>query len=379
MRVETVPDPTILESARRDRSNYADGHLRLGSHIYNGYIPGMKKANLWATNSWEKSWTWERSEAYERAIASWCRSPSAVANASIAAPIYGRSATTRIRTRSLLRKLYGASGAGLFGYSHLYGGYAGGQAQYARVPFADVGPIVIENGHSDEQVLFLSDIMPTGYMAAENCNIQPGDVVAVWGCGPVGQFAIRSAFMLGAEKVLAIDHIPERMELARKGGAEVLDYADDELMSKLRERTGGRGPDSCIDAVGMETHGTTFDNIYDHAKQALFLETDRPGVLRRAIMACRKGGTVSIPGVYGGFIDKFPMGSAFAKGLTFKMGQTNAPRYLRPLLNRIQNNEIDPSFVISHRVPLENAADAYRVFNEKQDGCTKVVLGHERR
>jgi threonine dehydrogenase-like Zn-dependent dehydrogenase len=274
----------------------------------------------------------------------------------------------------VLRKVYGSSGAGLFGYSHLYGGYAGGQAQYARVPFADVGPIVIENGHSDEQVLFLSDILPTGYMAAENCNIQHGDVVAVWGCGPVGQFAIRSAFMLGAERVIAIDHVPERLELARKGGADVLDYADEDLMGKIREQTGGRGPDSCMDAVGMETHGTTFDNIYDHAKQALFLETDRPGVLRRAIMACRKGGTVSIPGVYGGFIDKFPIGSAFAKGLTFKMGQTNAPRYLRPLLNRIQNGEIDPSFVISHRIPLENAPSAYQVFNEKQDGCTKVVL-----
>lgn len=375
VRVETVPDPTVL--------NPHDAIVRItltaicGSdlHIYNGYIPGMKKGDILGHEFMgeivEVGPEVKRVKKGDRVVVPfticcgecfYCR-----------ADLWSLCDNTNPNA-IVLRKLYGASGAGLFGYSHLYGGYAGGQAQYARVPFADVGPIVIENGHSDEQVLFLSDIMPTGYMAAENCNIQPGDVVAVWGCGPVGQFAIRSAFMLGAERVLAIDHVPERMEMARQAGAEVLDYADDELMSKIRELTGGRGPDSCIDAVGMETHGTTIDNIYDHAKQALFLETDRPGVLRRAIMACRKGGTVSIPGVYGGFIDKFPMGSAFAKGLTFKMGQTNAPRYLRPLLNRIQNGEIDPSFVISHRVPLENAASAYQIFNEKQDGCTKVVL-----
>jgi threonine dehydrogenase-like Zn-dependent dehydrogenase len=274
----------------------------------------------------------------------------------------------------VLRKLYGSSGAGLFGYSHLYGGYAGGQAEYVRVPFADVGPIVIENGVPDEQVLFLSDIFPTGFMAAENCNIQPDDVIAVWGCGPVGQFAIRSAYMLGAKKVIAIDHVPERMKLAQECGADVLDYADDGLLGSIRELTGGRGPDACIDAVGMETHGTTIDNLYDHAKQALFMETDRPGVLRRAIMACRKGGTVSIAGVYGGFIDKVPMGAAFAKGLILKMGQTNAPRYLRPLLKRIQDGEIDPSFIISHRLPLEHAPSGYKIFNGKKDGCTKVVL-----
>lgn len=233
---------------------------------------------------------------------------------------------------------------------------------------------MIENGVSDEQILFLSDIFPTGYMAAENCNIQPGDVVAVWGCGPVGQFAIRSAFLLGAERVIAIDHVPERLEMARQGGAEVLDYAQDGLMAEIRERTGGRGPDACIDAVGMEAHGTTVDNVYDHTKQTLFLETDRPGVLRRAIMACRKGGAVSVPGVYGGFVDKLPIGAAFAKGLTLKMGQTNAPRYLRPLLNRIQNGDIDPSFVISHRLPLDSAPSAYRIFNRKEDRCTKVVL-----
>jgi threonine dehydrogenase-like Zn-dependent dehydrogenase len=274
----------------------------------------------------------------------------------------------------VLNKLYGSSGGGLFGYSHLYGGYAGGQAQYVRVPFADVGPIVIENGHSDEQVLFLSDILPTGYMAAENCNIQPGDVVAVWGCGPVGQFAIRSAYMLGAERVIAIDHIPERLRMAKQiGGAEILDY-EDQVLARLREMTGGRGPDACIDAVGMEAHGNGLEYAYDRAKQVMLLETDRPGVLRKAIMACRKGGTVSIPGVYGGFIDKVPMGAAFAKGLTLKMGQTHAPRYLRPLLNRIQAGEIDPSYVISHRVSLEEAPSAYDLFNRRESGCTKVVL-----
>jgi threonine dehydrogenase-like Zn-dependent dehydrogenase len=275
----------------------------------------------------------------------------------------------------ILQKLYGSSGAGLFGYSHLYGGYAGGQAQYARVPFADVGPMVIENGFSDEQVLFLTDIFPTGYMAAENCNIQPGDVVAVWGCGPVGQFAIRSAYMLGAHRVIAIDHIPERLQMAKESSkAEVLDYASDDILAELNDLTGGRGPDSCIDAVGMEAHGGGLEYAYDRTKQAMFLETDRPGVLRKAIMACRKGGTVSIPGVYGGFIDKVPMGAAFAKGLTLKMGQTHAPRYLRSLLEKIEQGLIDPSFVISHRINLSEAPQAYDLFNRRESGCTKVVM-----
>jgi len=242
------------------------------------------------------------------------------------------------------------------------------------VPFADVGPVKIENGIPDDKVLFLSDIFPTGYMAAENCDIKPGHVVAVWGCGPVGQFAIASAFMFGASNVIAIDHVAERLTMARKQGAEVLDYTDPDLMAKIREATGGRGPDACIDAVGMEAHGNSIDNIYDHAKQMMFMETDRPGVLRRAIMACRKGGIVSIPGVYGGFIDKMPMGAAFGKSLTFKMGQTNAPKYLRPLLKRIEEQQIDPSFVISHRLPLEDAPRAYNIFNEKRERCTKVVL-----
>ncbi|PWT89358.1 MAG: glutathione-dependent formaldehyde dehydrogenase [Proteobacteria bacterium] len=275
---------------------------------------------------------------------------------------------------ALCEKMYGATGAGLFGYSHLYGGFAGGQAQYARVPFADVGPIKVPEGLRDDQVLFLSDIFPTGFMAAENCNIQPGDTIAVWGCGPVGQFAIRSAYMLGAERVIALDHIQARLELARKGGAEVLDFSDVDVVEKLKELTGGRGPDACIDAVGMEAHGMAIDALYDRAKQAVRLETDRPHALRQAIQACRKGGTVSIPGVYGGLIDKFPIGAAFAKGLTFKMGQTHVPRYLQPLLDRIQRGEIDPSFLITHRLKIDDAASGYRTFRYDPEECIKVVM-----
>jgi threonine dehydrogenase-like Zn-dependent dehydrogenase len=275
----------------------------------------------------------------------------------------------------MAEKMYGQSGAGLFGYSHLFGGFAGGQAQYARVPFADVGPIKIPDGLSDEQALFLSDIFPTGYMAAENCNIQPGDTVAVWGCGPVGQFAIRSAFMLGAERVIALDRVPARLALARKAKAETLDFSDEDVVEKLKELTGGRGPDACIDAVGMEAHGAgAIDAIYDRAKQAMMLETDRPHALRQAIQACRKGGTVSIPGVYGGLIDKFPIGAAFSKGLTFKMGQTHVPKYMQPLLDRIQRGEIDPSFLITHRVKIDEAPEAYKTFRDHKDDCIKVVL-----
>lgn len=266
-------------------------------------------------------------------------------------------------------KLNGFSGAGLFGYSHLYGGYAGGQADFARVPFADVGPIKIPDGLEDDQVLFLSDIFPTGYMAAENCDIRPGHIVAIWGCGPVGQFAIRSAFLLGAYKVIAIDNIPERLRLAEQGGAVTIS-SDHDVDEILKHMTGGRGPDACIDAVGMEAHGSAYDDI----KQTVRLETDRPFVLRQAMRACRKGGTLSIPGVYGGFVDKVPFGAAFAKGLTLKMGQTHVHRYLQPLLELIQSKKIDPSFVITDRVALAEAEDAYDAFAHRRDGCIKVVL-----
>jgi threonine dehydrogenase-like Zn-dependent dehydrogenase len=274
----------------------------------------------------------------------------------------------------MAEKVYGFSTSGLFGYSHMAGGYAGGQAQYARVPFADVGPLKITNGLKDEQVLFLSDIFPTGYMAAENCDIQRGDVIAVWGCGPVGQMAIRSAFLLGAERVIAIDDVPARIRLAMEGGAEAINFDDDDVYERVKSMTGGRGPDACIDAVGMEAHGPTLDAYVDKIKTTAFLATDRPSALRQAIHSCRKGGIVSIPGVYGGFLDKIPFGAAFQKGLSFRMGQTHMMRYMKPLLDRIERGEIDPSFVITHRLPLEEAPSAYKMFRDEKDKCIKVVL-----
>jgi threonine dehydrogenase-like Zn-dependent dehydrogenase len=271
--------------------------------------------------------------------------------------------------------LFGYSPSGLFGYSHIFGGFAGGQAEYVRVPFADVGPYKVPDGMGDEQALFLSDILPTGYMAAENGEIEPGDTVAVWGCGPVGQFVIRSAYMFGAGRVIAIDRVRERLALAASDErTETIDYEEDtDVVDGLKEMTNGRGPDRCVDAVGSEAHGTGPWYIYDRVKHAVRLETDRPYVLRQAIQACRKGGTVSIPGVYGGFMDKMPMGAVMNKGLTLRSGQTHVHRYLEPLMGRIQNGDIDPSFVITHRVGLEDLPDMYRTFRDKEDGCIKVV------
>jgi len=276
----------------------------------------------------------------------------------------------------LMEAAYGYSGSGLFGYSHMMGGYAGGQAQYVRVPFANIGPLKIENDLPDEKVLFLSDIFPTGYMAAENAQIQENDVVAVWGCGPVGQFAIASAFMFGAARVIAIDRYPERFELARSLGAVTVDYAEEDVsvLTALKDLTGGIGPDSCIDAVGMEAHSTQLQGMYDNVKTALMLETDRPVVLRQAIQAVRKGGTVSIPGVYGGLLDKVPFGAAFGKGITMKMGQTNMHSYMKPLLGRIEKGEIDPTYIISHRITLEEAPEMYKVWRDKQQKVTKIVI-----
>jgi threonine dehydrogenase-like Zn-dependent dehydrogenase len=271
-------------------------------------------------------------------------------------------------------KLMGYSPSGLFGYTHMMGGYAGGQAQYARVPFADVGPIKIPDGLRDEQVVFLSDIFPTGYMGAENCNIKPGDTVAIWGCGPVGQFAIRSAFMLGAGRVIAIDSVPERLQMAREGGAETLNFDEVDVLDTLREMTGNHGPDSCMDAVGMEAWGHGVQFLYDRAKQKMHMAQDRVGVLRQCIIACKKGGTVSVPGVYAGFDDKIPLGAFMNKALTFKTGQTYMMRYMQPLLERIQKGEINPEFVVSHRLPISQAPEAYKMFRDKQDHCTKVVL-----
>jgi threonine dehydrogenase-like Zn-dependent dehydrogenase len=274
----------------------------------------------------------------------------------------------------MAEKLYGYTTSGLFGYSHLTGGYAGGQAQYVRVPFADVGPLKVPNRLTDEQVLFLSDIFPTGYMAAENCGIQPGDVIAVWGCGPVGQMAIRSAFLLGAARVIAVDSVPGRLRMATEAGAEVVNFEHDDVFEKLRAATGGRGPDACIDAVGLEAHGATLDAYIDQAKATAFLATDRPNALRQAIHCCRKGGVVSIPGVYGGFLDRIPFGAAFQKGLTFRMGQTHMMKYMKPLLERIERDEIDPSFVITHRFSIDDAANAYYLFRDRKNECIKVIL-----
>src|SRR5262245_2380304 len=275
----------------------------------------------------------------------------------------------------MLEKLYGMSGSGLFGYSHMMGGYAGGQAQYVRVPFADVGPIKVPDSLTDEQVLFLSDIFPTGYMTAENCDIHEGDTIAVWGCGPVGQLAMASAKLLGAGRVIAIDSVPRRLQLAQlQANATPINFEQEDVLERLKQLTGGRGPDACIDAVGLEAHGVTLDAYYDRVKTAAFLATDRSNALRQAIHACRKGGTVSIPGVYGGFLDKFPLGAAFSKGLTLKMGQTHVMKYLAPLLARIERGEIDPSFVITHRLPIDDAPKGYRTFRDHKDACIKVVL-----
>ena len=363
------------ESGRRHHQSNPDRHLRSDLHIYNGYIPGMERGDILGHEFMgevvETGSKVEKPKKGDRVVVPF----TICCGKCFFCTTQQWSLCDNTNTNApLLEKLYGGSGAALFGYSHMYGGYAGGQAEYVRVPFADVGPIKIESDLSDEQVLFLSDIFPTGYMAAENCNIQPGDTVAIWGCGPVGQFAIRSAYMLGAERVIAIDSSPERLKMAREQGkAETVDYKNTKVLDELKDLTAGRGPDSCIDAVGMEAHGFGLDYAYDRAKQAVMLETDRPGALRRAIMACRKGGTVSIPGVYGGFIDKVPIGAAFAKGLTLKMGQTHMPKYLRPLLDRIQSREIDPSFVISHRINLSEVPAAYSMFNQRS-ACTKVVI-----
>jgi threonine dehydrogenase-like Zn-dependent dehydrogenase len=378
VRVETVPDPEILNP--RDAIVRVTSTAICGSdlHLYNGFIPTMKKGDILGHEFMgevvELGQGVKNLSVGDRVIVPF---NIACGNCWFCQQELFSLCDNSNPNAWMAEKAYGHATAGLFGYSHLTGGYAGGQAEFVRVPFADVGPLTIEDSNlSDEQVLFLTDIFPTGYMAAENCNIKPGDTVAVWGCGPVGQFAIQSAWLLGAGRVIAIDRFPERLQLAQTWGrAEVLNYEEvDSMVDTLREMTGGRGPDACIDAVGLEAHGTTVDAIYDRAKQTVKLETDRPHALRQAFQACRKGGTVSIPGVYGGLLDKLNLGAAFQKGLTLKMGQTHVQRYTRPLLERIQNGEIDPTRIISHRLSLEDAPGAYRTFREKEDSCIKVVL-----
>jgi threonine dehydrogenase-like Zn-dependent dehydrogenase len=375
VRIEQVPDPKILNP--RDAIVKITSSAICGSdlHLLNGFIPTLQTGDILGHEFMgevvEVGSSNRKLKVGDRVVVPFT---IACGNCFFCQKQLWSLCDNSNPNAWMAEKLYGYTTSGLFGYSHMTGGYAGGPAQYARVPFADVGPIKIPDGIPDEQVLFLSDIFPTGYMAAENCDIQRGDVVAVWGCGPVGQMAIRSAYLLGAEKVIAIDDVPERLQMALEGGAEVINFDDADVFEKIKTMTGGRGPDSCIDAVGLEAHGATLDAYIDKAKAAAFLATDRPNALRQAIHACRKGGIVSIPGVYGGFLDKIPFGAAFQKGLTFRMGQTHMMKYMQPLLDRIQRGDIDPSFVITHRLSLEDAPKGYQMFRDKQDQCIKVVL-----
>jgi len=376
VRVETVPDPEILNPHDAIVKVTATAICGSDLHIYDGYIPTMEQGDILGHEFMgevvEVGRDTKRLKIGDRVVV-----PFTIACGQC---FFCKEGLWSLCDNSnpnawMLEKLYGYSGSALFGYSHMYGGYPGGQAQFVRVPFADVGPLKVPDSLSDEQVLFLSDIFPTGYMAAENCNIKPGDTIAVWGCGPVGQFAIKSAYLLGAERVIAIDRFPERLALAAsEGKADVIDYTTTDVYDEIRSKTGGQGPDACIDAVGLEAHGTTLDAWYDRVKTSMYMATDRAHALRQAIGVCRKGGTVSIPGVYGGWLDKFPLGPAFGKGLTLKMGQTHMHRYLGPLLERVERGEIDPSFIITHRVRLDEAPAMYRTFRDKQDSCIKVVM-----
>ncbi|WP_077730806.1 zinc-dependent alcohol dehydrogenase [Methylocaldum sp. 14B] len=376
LRVEQVPDPEILNP--RDAIVKITSTAICGSdlHLYDGFIPAMEKGDILGHEFMgevvDVGQGVKNLKVGDRVVVPF---PISCGNCFFCQKKQYSLCENSNPNAVMAEKLWGHSPAGIFGYSHLVGGYAGGQAEYARVPFADVGPIKIENGFTDEQVLFLSDIFPTAYMAAEACDIQPGDTVAVWGCGPVGQLTVKSAYLLGAERVIAIDRFPDRLRMAREQGrAETLNYEEVDVYDSLMGMTGGRGPDACIDAVGMEAHGHGIQYAYDRAKQATMLETDRPIVLREAIMACRNGGTVSVPGVYGGFIDKFPMGSVMNRSLTIKTGQTHVQRYLQPLLEKIRNGEIDPSFIVTHQMPLDDAPEGYEMFKHKQDECIKIVL-----
>jgi threonine dehydrogenase-like Zn-dependent dehydrogenase len=376
VQVENVPDPKILN--RRDAIVRITSTAICGSdlHLFDGYVPTMEKGDILGHEFMgevvETGPDVANLQVGDRVVV-----PFPIACGSCDACRNGLFSICENSNPNapIAEKLWGHSPCGIFGYSHALGGFAGGQAEYARVPFADVGPIKIEDDLPDESVLFLSDIFPTGYMGAEMCEPKPGDVIAVWGAGPVGLFAIASALLLGAERVIAIDRFDYRLDKAREAGAETIDYEQTNVLEALREMTGGRGPDACIDAVGMESHHDFLPlHAYDRVKQAARLETDRPHALREAILACRNGGIVSVIGVYGGVIDKFPVGAWMNRSLTLKAGQCHVHRYLRPLLERIRNGEIDPSFVISHELPLEQAPRGYEMFKHKQDNCTKVVL-----
>ena len=375
--VVDVPDPKIL--------NQQDAIVKISStaicgsdlHLYNGFVPTMERGDILGHEFMgevvEVGRGVKKVKVGDRVVVPFpiaCGVCSACEN-----ELYSLCENSN-PNKWMAEKMWGHSPAGIFGYSHLTGGFAGGQAEYARVPFADVGPIKIENGFTDEQVLFLSDIFPTGYMGAEMCDIKPGDTIAVWGCGPVGQFAIASAFLLGAERVIAIDRFPYRLEMARdKAGAEIINYEQvDSVIETLNDMTAGRGPDACIDAVGMEAHAPGIKYLYDRTKQMSRMETDRPIALREAIMSCRNGGTVSVIGVYGGLIDKFPIGALMNRSLQLRTGQCHVQRYMKKLLGFIEEGKIDPSFVITHRMRLQDAPHGYDMFVHKQDNCEKIVL-----
>jgi len=377
MRVDDVPDPAIMN--RRDAIVRVTATAICGSdlHLYDGFVPTMKKGDILGHEFMgevvEVGPDVSNLRVGDRVVVPF---PIACGNCRACQSQAYSLCENSNPNAWMAEKLLGHSPAGIYGYSHMLGGFAGGQAEYARVPFADVGPLKVPPGMSDEQALFLSDVFPTGYMAAEMCDITPGDTIAVWGCGPVGQFAMASAKMLGAARIIAIDRVPERLAMAarRAGATDTIDYEAQEVMKALKEMTGGVGPDACIDAVGMEAHAPGIMYAYDRFKQALMLETDRPIALRQAIMACRNGGTVSVIGVYGGFIDKFPIGSFMNRSLTLRTGQCHVQRYMKPLLQRIENGDIDPSFIVTHRMGLDDAPEAYDLFKNKQDDCVKVVL-----
>ncbi|HTK49064.1 MAG TPA: zinc-dependent alcohol dehydrogenase [Gemmatimonadaceae bacterium] len=377
MEVREVPDPTILN--KRDAIVKISSTAICGSdlHLYNGFLPMMEPGDIMGHEFMgevvEVGSEVKNLKVGDRVVVPF---PIACGNCGpCQAGAYSICENSNPNAY-IAEKLLGHSPSGIFGYSHLTGGFAGGQAEYARVPFADVGPIKVPEDLTDDQVLFLSDILPTGYMAAEMCGIRPGDTVAVWGCGPVGQFAIASAYMLGAERVIAIDRFGYRLDLAReKAGAITIDYDEvDSVPDVLKDLTAGRGPDHCIDAVGVEGHGHGIMYAHDRMKQMMRMQTDRPIALREAIYSCANGGTVSVIGVYTGFIDKFPMNAVMNRSLTIKTGQCHVQRYMKPLLERIQKGDIDPTFIITHHLPLDQAAEGYEMFNEKQDNCEKVVL-----